>query len=184
MQNFAKMVILQQQPLFACSRPSKIRGFMAFKRLISSQQQQCTQLQCCHKDSNGSERGSSYSSMVISVLCPTVQCVRQRKGSSSSRLERKNFSCTFSMHSCSWLDMESFLLFVKTHEISCVSQFHQNKNSRRLFMASQLQECMEEVQLKSFLSSLLLLLLLPFPCLTHCTLYSRAQQRNVHAATR
>ena len=87
------------------------------------------------------------------------------------------------MHSCSWLDMKSFLLFVEAHEISCVSQFHQNKNSRKLFMASQLQECMEEVQLKSFLSSLLLLLL-PFLCLTHCTLDSRAQHRNVHAATR
>ena len=161
MQNFAKMVILQQQPLFACSRPSKIRGFMAFKRLISSQQQQCTQLQCCHKDSNGSERGSSYSSMVISVLCPTVQCVRQRKGSSSSRLERKNFSCTFSMHSCSWLVMKSFLL--EAHEISCESQFHKKKNSRTLFLPSQQQECIEKVQLKSFLSKLLLL---PFPCLT------------------
>ena len=83
-------------------------------------------------------------------------------------MERKNFSCTFSMHSCSWLDMKSFLLFVEAHEISCVSQFHQKKNSRKLFMPSQLQECLGEVQLKSFLSSLLLL---PFPCshTVHCT---------------
>ena len=80
-------------------------------------------------------------------------------------MERKNFSCTFSMHSCSWLVMKSFLL--EAHEISCESQFHKKKNSRKLFMPSQLQECMEKVQLKFFLSNLLLLL--PFLCLTHCT---------------
>ena len=152
MQNFAKMVILQQQPLFACSRPSKIRGFMAFKRLISSQQQQCTQ-QCCQ------------CSAAWLHLCCALLFIVWGKGREAAA-DLKNFSCTFSIHSCSWLGMKSFLLFVGTQEISCESQFHKKKNSRTLFLPSQQQECIEKVQLKSFLSKLLLL---PFPCLTQWT---------------
>ena len=46
---------------------------------------------------HSSERGSSCSSMAISVLCPAVQCVRQEK-ECSSRLERMDFSCMHFFH--------------------------------------------------------------------------------------
>ena len=55
-----------------------------------------------HRQQYQGEGGSSCSNMVISVLCPAVQCVRQEK-ECSSRLERKDFSCTFSTPSCSLL---------------------------------------------------------------------------------
>ena len=59
--------------------------------------------------------------------------------------------------------MKSFLL--GEQEISCESS--KKGKQQKIFMPSQLQKCMEKVQLKYFLSNLLLLL--PFPCLTHCT---------------
>ena len=57
---------------------------------------ECTQ-QCFPTDSNGSERGSSCSSMDLSVLCPAVQCTvcEAREGKQQQQIGKKGFQLHF-----------------------------------------------------------------------------------------